>query len=147
MENKKIVKIILILVFLLVIIDQVSKLVINRFVGDNVVLLQNVFAISKTQNIEQNFSNIVLSVLILIVVIRFAVIQKHNLQKSTTIFLAMIIAGEFSNLLDIIFRGGTYGFMQIGNFPAINFADCFIIIGWILFIIDLLKKIRNVRMV
>ena len=147
MENKKIVKIILILVFLLVIIDQVSKLVINKFISNDVVLLQNVFAISKTQSTERSFSNIALSVLILIVVIRFAVIQKHNLQKSTTIFLGMIIAGEVSNLLDIIFRGGAFGFMQIGDFPSINFADCFIIIGWILFIIDLLKKIRNVRMV
>ena len=98
MEGKKIVKIILITVILLILVDQASKILINIFVSDDIVLLQNVFAISKVQNdnsgvSKQNITNIAIMALFLVVVIRF------------------------------------------------------IIIGWILFIIDLLKKIRNVRMV
>ena len=148
MEGKKIVKIILITVILLILVDQASKILINIFVSDDIVLLQNVLAISKVQNdnsgvSKQNITNIAIMALFLVVVIRFIIIQKHNLRKITILFLGMIIAGMISNILDIIFKGGTFAFIQLSDFPAFNLADCFIVIGWILFIIDLLKKIRN----
>lgn len=148
MEVKKIVKIILITVISLILIDQASKILVNAFVTDDIVLLQNVFSISKVQNNDteaskQNIINIVIMILFLVVVIRFVMGQKHNLKKFTILFLGMIIAGMLSNILDIIFRGGTFEFIQLSDFPAFNLADCFIVIGWILFIIDLFRKIRD----
>ena len=149
METKKIIKIILITVILLILIDQVSKILVTTFITDDIILLQNVFAISKVQNdgsiiSGQNITNIVIMVLFLVVVIRFVIVQKHNLKKSTILFLGMIIAGMISNVLDIIFRGGTFAFIQLSDFPVFNLADCFIVIGWILFIVNLFRKIRDV---
>ena len=146
MEIKKIIKIILITVISLILIDQVSKILVTTFITDDIILLQNVFAISKVQNdiSRQNITNIVIMVLFLVVVIRFVIVQKHNLKKSTILFLSMIIAGMISNVLDIIFRGGTFAFIQLSDFPVFNLADCFIVIGWILFIVNLFRKIRDV---
>lgn len=146
METKKIIKIILITVISLILIDQVSKILVTTFITDDIILLQNVFAISKVQNdiSRQNITNIVIMVLFLVVVIRFVIVQKHNLKKSTILFLSMIIAGMISNVLDIIFRGGTFAFIQLSDFPVFNLADCFIVIGWILFIVNLFRKIRDV---
>ena len=146
METKKIIKIILITVISLILIDQVSKILVTTFITDDIILLQNVFAISKVQNdiSRQNITNIVIMVLFLVVVIRFVIVQKHNLKKSTILFLGMIIAGMISNVLDIIFRGGTFAFIQLSDFPVFNLADCFIVIGWILFIVNLFRKIRDV---
>ena len=151
MEKKKIIKIILIVVFLLILVDQLSKVLIDKLVTNDIIILQNVLTISKTENSDftlglnkQSITNIFLMILILVVVIRFVVIQKHNLQKSTAIFLGMIIAGMISNLLDIIFKGAVLDFIIIGDFSAINLADCFVVVGWVLFIIDLFKRIRDV---
>ena len=151
MEKKKIIKIILIVVFLLILVDQLSKVLIDKLVTNDIIILQNVLTISKTENSDftlglnkQSITNIFLMILILVVVIRFVVIQKHNLQKSTAIFLGMIIAGMISNLLDIIFKGAVLDFIIIGDFSAINLADCLVVVGWVLFIIDLFKRIRDV---
>ena len=149
MEIKKIIKIILITVISLILIDQISKILVTTFITDDIILLQNVFAISKVQNdgsiiSGQNITNIVIMALFLVVVIRFVIVQKHNLKKSTILFLGMIIAGMISNVLDIIFRGGTFAFIQLSDFPVFNLADCFIVIGWILFIVNLFRKIRDV---
>lgn len=151
MENKKILKIILIVSILIILIDQVSKILVNKFMPDETVLLQNVLVISKLENEgiafgfnKQNVSNIVLTILILALIIRFIVNQKKNLSTKVLVYITMIMAGGFSNLIDRIFKGAVFDFIKIGNFPIFNLADFFIVIGWILFIIDVIKNIRDI---
>lgn len=151
MENKKILKIILIVSILIILIDQVSKILVNKFMPDETVLLQNVLVISKLENEgiafgfnKQNVSNIVLTILILALIIRFIVNQKKNLSAKVLVYITMIMAGGFSNLIDRIFKGAVFDFIKIGNFPIFNLADFFIVIGWILFIIDVIKNIRDI---
>lgn len=151
MESKKILKIILIVTILVILIDQVSKILIDIFVQNDIVILQNVLEISKFENEgfafginKQNISNIALTVLVLAIIIRFIVMQKKNLTIKTTIFLSMIIAGGISNVIDRFFRGAVLDFIKVGDFPVFNLADCFIVIGWILFVIDLIKNIKEI---
>lgn len=151
MENKKILKIILIVSILVILIDQISKGLVNRFMPDETVLLQNVLAISKLENEgiafgfnKQNISNIALTILILAIIIRFIINQKKNLTTKVLVFITMIMAGGLSNLIDRIFKGAVFDFIKIGDFPIFNLADFFIVIGWILFIIDVIKNIRDI---
>lgn len=151
MESKKIFKIILILVIVIVLIDQISKILVDKFMPDETVILQNVLSITKYENEgiafginNKNVSNIALILLVLAIIIRFVITQRKNLTIKVTVFISMMIAGGISNLIDRIFRGAVFDFIEIGDFPIFNLADSFIVIGWILFVIDLIKNIRNI---
>ena len=71
--------------------------------------------------------------------IRYVITQRQFMTSKMIIFLSLILAGGFSNLIDRIFRGAVLDFIKIGTFPVFNFADVFIVIGWILFLINILK--------
>lgn len=151
MENKKILKIILISIFLIILIDQVSKILINKFMPEETIILQNVLAIEKKAKEEamfkfnkQNISDIILGVIALLIIIRFMIVQKERLKIVTTIYLSMMIAGGISNLIDIIFKGAVFDFFKVGKFPTFNIASLCIIIGWILFVVDFIKNSRNI---
>ena len=151
MESKKIFKIILILVIVIVLIDQISKILVDKFMPDETVILQNVLSITKYENEgiafginNQNVSNIALILLVLTIIIRFVITQRKNLTIKVTVFISMMIAGGISNLIDRIFRGAVFDFIEIGDIPIFNLEDSFIVIGWILFVIDLIKNIRNI---
>ena len=151
MESKKILKIILIFVIAIVLVDQISKILVDNFMPEETIVLQNVLSITKYENEgvafginNQNISNIALILLVLAIIIRFVITQRKNLTIKVTVFISMIIAGGVSNLIDRIFRGAVFDFIEIGDFPIFNLADSFIVIGWILFVIDLIKNIRNI---
>ena len=151
MESKKILKIILIFVIAIVLVDQISKILVDNFMPEETIVLQNVLSITKYENEgvalginNQNISNIALILLVLAIIIRFVITQRKNLTIKVTVFISMMIAGGISNLIDRIFRGAVFDFIEIGDFPIFNLADSFIVIGWILFVIDLIKNIRNI---
>lgn len=150
MENKKILKIVLVLVIILILVDQISKILVEKIMPDETIILQNVLAISKFYNEgiafgfnKQNITNIALSFLVLVIIIRFIITQRKNLTIKTTVFVSFMIAGGLSNMIDRIFKGTVFDFIQIGDFPIFNLADCFIVIGWVLFVIDVIKNIRD----
>ena len=98
MENKKLLKVLLITIILLILIDQISKILVIKFLPEEKILIQNVLAISKVENEgiafglnKQNLSNIMLTFLVLAIIIRFLVTQKKNLNYKTTIFISMMI--------------------------------------------------------
>lgn len=151
MENKKLLKVLLITIILLILVDQISKILVIKFLPEEKVLIQNVLAISKVENEgiafglnKQNLSNIMLTFLVLAIITRFLVTQKKNLNFKTTVFISMMIAGGISNVIDRIFRGAVFDFIKIGDFPVFNIADSIIVIGWILFVIDLIKNVREI---
>ena len=76
--------------------------------------------------------------MVLTLIIRYVIKQRQFMTKKTIIFLSFIIAGGFSNLIDRIFRGAVLDFIKIGSFPVFNLADVFIVLGWILFAINIM---------
>lgn len=145
MKNKKYI-IMLIIIILLIVIDQVAKLFVINNLSDNQVLIENVISIEKVENMgmafgfnKENIQNIFLSLFVLLIMIRFII--KHDKQTNMLVIicLSMIIAGGISNLIDRVFRGAVFDFIKLGiNFPVFNFADIFIFIGWIIYMIYLL---------
>ena len=135
MELKKIRKISLIIIITLVVVDQISKILLSIFLKSDISLIPNFLSFTKVENKgiafglnKQNVVNIILTIMILGLIIKYIIDQKKRLTKETVIYLSLILAGGISNLIDRIFKGAVFDFIKIGNFPVFNLADCFIVI-------------------
>ena len=149
MKLKNIFKIVIIISMILIIIDQTSKIVVKNFVDKDIEIIPNILNITKLENegvafginSNNNLGNIGLCLIILIFIINYMISQKDRLKKTSIIFLSMIISGGISNILDRIFKGAVFDFIKIGeNFPVFNIADIFIVLGWLLFLINFAKE-------
>tara|TARA_B100000963_G_scaffold355481_1_gene373818 strand:+ start:37 stop:501 length:465 start_codon:yes stop_codon:yes gene_type:complete len=134
-----------------VILDQVSKLVIlkNKFLlpikitsfdGLNLVYVENKgvsFGMLSQYNIP--FWLGILSFAISVYVI-FLIIKSDS--KLELIGLSMILGGAVGNGLDRLFRGYVIDFIDFYyrnyHWPAFNFADSFITVGAVLFVVKLI---------
>jgi signal peptidase II len=137
-----------IIVAILIIIDQASKILVTTFVYEPIETYM--FGIEVTHNTGMAFGfnsgntkNIVLTIFVLAVVFSFIKNQIERIDAKTTWALSLLLAGALSNLIDRFFRGGILDFIRIYNFPIFNLADIFIVVGVILlivFLIDFTKK-------
>ena len=143
MKNK-ILKLTLIIVISLIIIDQLSKfLIIKHYhepIGNEFIKIE----IAENQGIafginSGNNKNIIITIIVLIIIINFIRNQIERIDTKTNISVSMILAGGISNLIDRIFRGYIVDFISLNNFAIFNIADMFIVIGWILLIIFIIK--------
>lgn len=150
MKNKT-VKLIVVLVTILVIIDQVSKILVTNLidgqVGNEYIGLQitNNTGLAFGFNDGSNVKNIFLMIFVLLIVIRFVKNQIELIDTKTAISLSMILSGGIGNLLDRIFRGAVVDFIKIFKFPIFNIADCLIVVGTILLIIFLVIFTRKIE--
>lgn len=142
MKNK-IVRNIFILVILLIVIDQGSKI----FIMDNLKqpIGNTVFGIEVVHNTgmafgfnKGNTQNIFLTIFVLALIVWFIKNQIERIDLKTQIVLSVILAGGISNLLDRIFRGAIFDFIRIYKFPIFNIADIYVVIGWILLVLFLI---------
>lgn len=146
-----------ILVIVLITIDQLTKWYGINFNG---VIIENILNFTYAKNTGGAFgiggSNlfmvIISNVVVLGIIIRFMFIQKDRIDKKTDIFLCMVLAGGFSNLLDRIIRGYVVDFIQWFpklNLPLFNIADIFIVIGWLFLAMivakDTITEIRKLK--
>ena len=144
MKKRYIVMIIIII--LLVLVDQSVKILVHNNFSDTQVLIKNIISIEKVENEgfafgfnKENVQNIILSVFVIIFIIKYLIKYEKHINKLVFVCMSMIIAGGIGNLIDRIFRGAVFDFIKLGiNFPVFNFADIFIFIGWIIYMIYLL---------
>ena len=150
MKNK-IVRLIVILGTILVILDQLTKILITTYVngqvGNDYIGFQvaNNTGLAFGFNDGSNTKNIFLMIFVLFIVIRFIKNQIELIDTKTAIALSMILAGGIGNLLDRIFRGAVIDFIKIGEFPLFNIADCLVVVGTILLIIFLVIFTRKIE--
>lgn len=143
MKNKTI-KLIFCITILLIFIDQITKFVIqykyenpigNDFIS--ITLVQNTGMAFGFNN--GNTKNMILTFVILLLIMNFIRTQKEMIDTKTAIALGFILAGGIGNLIDRIVHGGVIDFIQLKNFAVFNLADCYVVIGWILIVIFLVK--------
>ena len=135
----------------LVILDQFTKtLVINFFnLYDSVALLPIMnltfvvnygFAFGLLNNPSLN--QILVSLVILAIIIYFLYLLIKTQDKIFQLTLTLILAGALGNFIDRIFRGFVIDFIDIYigkyHWPAFNFADSCITLGFILLMINIL---------
>lgn len=127
---------ILILSFILIIIDQVTKFLLQ----EKEYYFTSFFAFKYTENTGIAFSLfqgwnllfIIISIIILILVIYYF--------RKYPIALSFIIAGIVGNLIDRIFFGFVRDFISISIWPVFNVADMCNTIGVVLLIYYLARK-------
>ena len=138
-------KIFIISIFL-IILDFISKLLIVNFLKIDLFLIPHFLYltfVTNTGTFWGLFSNIniffmILSIIVLSLLI-YIITVKTSLNKLNTILYSLVISGIIGNLIDRIIRGYVVDFIGIKifnyNFPIFNFADIYIVIGVLLFIL------------
>lgn len=136
------------ILFCCIIIDQTSKLLIDNFLllNKKIILLNNFLSIEKIYNsgaafgILQNNTIllILISILTLLVISIFVFKKESKLNTLNICTLSLISGGAIGNLTDRLCYKYVIDFIQVEfiSFPIFNFADIFINIGVIIFIIS-----------
>ena len=133
MKNKTI-KLLVIVVTILIIIDQTSKILVNNVLNGESIGNDNL-GIIITSNTgmafgfnDGNGKNIFLSICILAVIFSFIKNQLERIDTKTAVALSFAISGGISNLIDRIFRGGVFDFIRVFTI-TFNLADVLIVLG------------------
>lgn len=131
----------------LVVVDLVTKYVIVDVVGKHIDIIDNVIAISPTQNFGAGFSILqnqtwLLIVITLVFLAGYVVfdIKYNSKSKLYNIASALVFAGAIGNLIDRIFFGYVRDFIYLEfiNFPIFNVADMCLTFGVILLAVHIL---------
>lgn len=142
MKENKIFKIVTIIVLIIIIVDQLSKFLITKYVpekvGNDYVAIEIVTNTGMAFGFGSgNTKNIILTFLVIFIIMSFLRKQKNEIDTKTAIAISLVLGGGISNLIDRFFRDGILDFIKIWIMPNFNIADLCIVIGWILLIIFL----------
>lgn len=144
---------IIILSTILVIIDQVSKIIVINNLTNNksVEVIKSFFYLTYTNNTGAAFSILtgkrILLILVSVIVIGILIyyIKKTKIEKKINkIALSLVIGGSIGNLIDRIIKGAVIDFLDFKifgyNYPIFNLADTFIVLGVFLLLIGMFRK-------
>lgn len=147
---------VIIISIILFIIDQISKILIIKYIDINnsIELIKNFFYLTYTHNEGAAFSILtgqrifLILIAITILVILFNYIRKNKIKnKVETLAFSLIIGGSLGNLIDRIVRGFVVDFLDFKilgyNYPIFNLADTFIVVGVFLLFIFVFRKEYN----
>lgn len=123
-----------ILIFLVVIFDQLTKFYSNNINFDlgllNIRQIKNTgaaFGILK----DYRFLLIFISIIVMIIAFYYII----NIKNKYALYgLSFILGGTIGNLIDRIFLGYVRDFIDFGFWPAFNIADSFITIGGVILV-------------
>ena len=123
-----------ILIFILVLVDQITKV----FFKDKSFLIFNYTtntgaAFSLFQN--QNLFLIITSIIILIFLIYL-----YKKYPKLQVYISLIIAGTIGNLIDRIFLGYVRDFIDLRVWPVFNVADSLGVVGVLLIVYSIIKN-------
>ncbi|RQM96791.1 signal peptidase II [Staphylococcus warneri] len=156
MKKKYYVGISLLIAFLIIVIDQVTKWIIasSMKIGDSYEVIPNFLNITSHRNngaawgilSGKMFFFYIITVIILIVLVLFFIKEaQYNLFMQLAI--SLLFAGALGNFIDRLLNGEVVDFIDTNifgyDFPIFNVADSSLTIGVILVIIALLKDTTN----
>jgi len=151
MKNLKII----ILITSLFIIDQISKIIVVNTInlGNKITIIKNFFNITYTKNYGAAFGifegKIFLIIIISILLFAYLIyeLKKNKDKKVLVISISLIVGGLLGNLTDRIFLGYVRDFLDFNilgyNYPIFNLSDTFIVIGAVIFTIELIREEIN----
>lgn len=145
----------LIIVFLIVILDQITKYLAKVYIKplefNTIPIIKNIFHLTYVENrgaafsMLQNHRWFFISLTIVFVIIATIYIYKNRkLNRLWIISITIVLGGAIGNLIDRVILGYVIDFFdfRIINFAVFNIADCAVTIGsiimayYILFIYD-----------
>lgn len=141
-----------ILPIILILIDQFTKyfISISLDIGEEIVLIPGFFNIQYIINrgaalgIFHNRTIFLVLVSSAMIIFLIYMAVRENRLKHSIIPELIIIGGAFGNLIDRVFlEGGVRDFLEVPFFAVMNFADWFVSLGIVLFIIKLIFNTKN----
>lgn len=165
-ENIKKYALIFLLITILIVIDQVSKIIVlNKFKTETGTDTEKNGIINLTKYVEEEkfeeenkelewimenrIREILTEAIVIAMIARFLIVQVNNMYLGTKISLLLILSGGISNLIDRIVRGRIVSFIdltgQMEKFPTFNFSHVLILIGFIIFAISVFIYILSLR--
>ena len=135
-----------------IILDQVVKVIVRTkmITGEEITLISHFFSITHVENTGAawgGFSGYTIMLIIISIVILgyFIFIYKHidfKKKKFFSISLVLVISGTIGNLIDRLFFRSVTDFLDFEifgyDFPVFNIADILLVIGFAMFLIDML---------
>ena len=139
-----------------ILIDRITKMIVKKHIVKNtfIKIIGNFFRITYTENTgaawsilkNKTFFLIIISLLFLIFIISCIIKDKRNTNFNTFSY-GLIISGIIGNMFDRIVYHKVTDFLSFKifgyYFPIFNIADSLIVIGTILFIIDMIQEGRE----
>ena len=140
---------IVIIVISIILIDQVTKIIVQSVGNINIEQNTNAaYGIGSNSTIMYIITNLV----IIVIIVKFMLSQNQFIDKILKVFLSFIVAGGISNLIDRIARGYVLEWINISRIewlPMFNIADIFVLAGWILvvgkFTYFTVKELRKLK--
>ena len=144
-EKKKFkLSITILIIIAIILIDQVSKILVINFVKQDVGIIT---LIKKSEEIK--IADVIISILsdcvVFTVIIKFLKEQSKYMSTKVKYSLAVILGGGISNCIDKIWNGEVINFIKIGRLPLVSIAYILYIIGWITFLIFMVKNTLNIK--
>lgn len=137
-------------VILLVVVDQITKLLTLSYIKPvgTMEIIKNILSFTYVENrgaafgIMQDARWVFITMTVAIIALFIGYTLKRRPRgKLYYISSSMIIAGGIGNLIDRIFRGYVVDMIEVKfiDYPVFNFADCCVVIGAILLCLYILK--------
>lgn len=134
MKDNKRKKILIIIFFIALILDQVTKF-ISYINGWNI-------------NINNNTSNngyyIMLTIIIVFMLIKYISNQNTFIKLDTKIILTLAISGSIGNLIDRIWNKNVIVFLDFGKSIYLNLSYIYILIAWVGLAVILTKNTMKI---
>lgn len=138
-----------IITLLLVVIDQITKVITVKYLMpvSSVVLIENILSLTYVENrgaafgILQNarWVFILFTIMAVVGILYFKIRHKP---KGLTInsALCLVTSGAIGNLIDRVFRGYVVDMIEVTfiDYPVFNAADCFVVVGAVMLSIYIL---------
>ncbi|MFC1809611.1 signal peptidase II [Candidatus Omnitrophota bacterium] len=134
--------------FIIIVVDQVSKYLVNDFFSshpESLSLIPNIFHLTYVENTGVAFGMfrnhpIILAVIIFISLLLLICYAVKSHQGKVYFYLAygFILGGAFGNIIDRMRLGFVVDFLDFRIWPVFNLADTFISIGVGLVILEML---------
>ena len=146
----------LFLIFIIFLIDQITKIIISNNINLNgsITVIKNFFSLTYVKNTGAAFGFFsgktllitIISVFIFVYLLMELIKNKSNI-KIINLSFSFILGGLIGNLYDRIVLGYVRDFMDFTifnkGFAIFNIGDAFIVVGCFMFIIGALLEARN----
>lgn len=136
-----------IIIFALILIDQITKYLIriNFQEGETLPIISDIFHLTYVRNRGAAFSifenieivTILIPIIIIVLTMAFLIYYKNKISKPMLISMSLIIAGGLSNLIDRVVFGYVTDMIDFRFFPVFNIADIAVTLGCIFIIISI----------
>ena len=138
--------------FIIVIVDLISKLVIDKLlkINETISIINNFFSITKVFNRGASFSMLIgyrllfILIGIITIVVLFKYLNNFKINNRNIFAFSLLIGGIIGNLIDRVIYGYVIDFLDFNIFgydaPIFNIADTCICIGAFLLFYAIMKR-------